>query len=487
MNAKSVLFIMFFYPLLVFSQTQLTKEQIMEDYMILKNVLTKGYPSLYEYTPQAKWDSLFLNFEKEKLETIKDNRDLYKSIAELTNYARDGHLIVMHPQLNSIPKLFPLLLKIIDTKFYTDTDDFGIPVGSEIISINTISGSELRNRFMKYTPSDGFNTTKKDRQIEREFGILHFYEFGAEDTYRIEYKTPYNKVITKNIKSQSFESIGKRFVNRNSYFSIHHRAANNSEYVKNTIGKKEPYLYFIDSLNTAVLTMNSFSLDVDKFQLELKSIFKKIKRKKVDNLIIDIRQNEGGYPLNSVNAFSYIANQPFKQQTSTCVITSSLPEERFSQNLVNGYTYNTFFEEYYKNASKEEDQWILVNDKNESLMVSNKRSFKGKTYVLIGGKTFSAGSSFALFCKNQGVTLIGEETGGGYYMQTGGYPIIYTLPNSKVKVLVSFVKINRYVKDKTISKGRGILPDIKIPLTVHSLIEGKDNQLDYVIKQIENE
>ena len=159
----------------VLGQEELTKEQLTEDFTILKNVLTKGYPSLYEYTSQSKWDSLFTNFEKEKLTTIKTTNDFYKSITELTDYARDGHLIVMRPQLSSIPKLFPLLLKIIDEKFYTDTDDFGIPIGSEIISIDGLNAIELRQTFFKYAPSDGFNKTKKDRQIEREFGILHFY------------------------------------------------------------------------------------------------------------------------------------------------------------------------------------------------------------------------------------------------------------------------------------------------------------------------
>lgn len=487
MKPKSIISIIVFFPLFVFSQDELTKEQVIEDYNILKNVLTEGYPNLYEYNSESKWDSLFTNYEKEKLTIVKTTNDFYKSITELTNYARDGHLIVMRPQLTSIPKLFPLLLKIIEKKFYTDTDDFGIPVGSEIVSIDNIDAIELRRKFLKYAPSDGFSTGKKDRQIEREFGILHFYEFGAKETYQVKYKTPSDEVFTKNIKSQSFESIGGRFVNRNSYFSIYHNATNNSEFVKNTIGKKEPFVYFIDSLNTAVLTMNSFQLDVEKFREQLKAIFKNINRKKVENLIIDIRQNEGGYPLNSINAFSYIAHQPFKQQISSSVITSELPEENYSQNLVNGYTYKTFFVKYYQNAQKKENEWILTTDENEAYMIPNKKGFKGKTYVLIGGKTFSAGSSFALFCKNQGITLIGKETGGSYYTQTGGYPMIYTLPNSKIKVLISFVKINRYTKDETVKKGSGILPDIEIPLTINDLIEGKDSQLDYVIKQINKE
>ncbi len=486
MKTKSIIFIIIFFPFFVFGQEELTKEQVTEDYTILKNVLSKGYPSLYEYTSQSEWDSLFTNFEKEKLSTVKSISDLYKSITELTDYTKDGHLIVMRPQLTTIPKLFPLLLKIIDQKFYTDTDDFGIPTGSEIISINNMSAKELRNRFLKYAPSDGYNTSKKDRQIEREFGILHFYEFGIKDTYQVVYKTFSNQVFKKNIESQSFESIGGRFVNRNSYFSTYHNAKNKIEFVKNTIGKREPFTYFIDSLNTAVLTINSFQLDVDKFQSELKIFFKNFNRKKIQNLIIDIRQNEGGYPLNSINAFSYIANKSFKQRKSTSVITSSLPEEKYSQNLVNGYTYKTFFEKYYQNSSRKENEWISMTDENEPFMIPNKKGFKGKTYVLIGGKTFSAGSSFALFCKNQGVTLIGEETGGGYYTQTAGYPIIYTLPNSKIKVLISFMKINRYIIDKTVKKGTGILPDTQIPFTIKDLIEGKDNQLDYIIKQIGN-
>lgn len=120
-------------------------------------------------------------------------------------------------------------------------------------------------------------------------------------------------------------------------------------------------------------------------------------------------------------------------------------------------------------------------------MVPNKKSFEGKVYVLIGGKTFSAGSSFVLLCKNQGITLVGEEIGGSYSTQTGGYPIIYTLPNSKVKVLISFVKISRYTKDKTVKKGSRIMPDIEIPLTVKDLINKNNSQLDYVIKQINKE
>jgi len=469
-----ILFLTLLLPYIALSQNQLTKEQVLEDYKILKNVLTKGHPSLFEYTSKSKWDSLFTDFEKNKITAIDNNNDLYKSITKLTDYVRDGHLIVMRPQLDSVPNLFPLWLKIINKKLYTDTDDFDIPVGSEIISIDGLNAKELRDRLMKYAPSDGFNETKKDRQIEMEFGILHFYEFGAKPAYQVEYRTPMNEVITNTVESQTFESIGKRFTKRNSFLA------------QKALSEKGPHLYFIDSISTAVLTLNSFNLDVERFKIALVDIFKNIKRKKTKNLIIDIRQNEGGYPLNTIKAFSYIANKPFKQQASSYVTTDILPKKQYSQNLVNGFTYETFFKKYYQNSTKTKNGWKSTTDENEPLMIPNKKKFEGKVYVLIGGKTFSAGSSFALFCKNEGITLVGEETGGGYYTQTGGYPIIYTLPNSEIKILISFVKINRFIKDETVKKGSGILPDEEVNLTLQDLIKGKDGQLNYILKRIRN-
>ena len=120
------------------------------------------------------------------------------------------------------------------------------------------------------------------------------------------------------------------------------------------------------------------------------------------------------------------------------MVTNNLPDKQYSQNLVSGYIYETFFEKYYQNAEKTENRLKSIIDENELLMVPSKKRFKGKVYVFIGGKTFSAGSSFALFSKNQGITLVGEEIGGSYCTQTGGYLIIYILPNLK-KISTNFI------------------------------------------------
>lgn len=474
MKSKKILFILLF-PLTVLAQKQLTEKEIKEDYSMVKEVLKKAHPSLYEYTSKSKWDSLFIDFEERKLKTLFTDSELFKSIAELTDHVRDGHLIVMRPQLDSIPKIFPLWVKIINGTFYTDTDDFDIPVGSEIISIDGIVGDELLKKLFKYAPSDGYNTTKKERQVEQEFGILHFYEFGAKSTYKVVYRTPSFELNSKIIDSQSFDSIGKRFWKRNSHFGV------------KTFSKKEPFLYFIDSLNTSVLTINTFGLEQEIFQSKVKDLFRVIKRKRIKHLIIDLRRNEGGYPENSNFLFSFIAKESFIQPKSQHVITDKLPLQANSKEVINDYTYEAFFAKFFKNGLKKEKEWVIHAPKSDASMSSKRDGFKGQVFVLVGGKTFSAGSTFALNCKNQGILLIGEETGGGYYSHTGGFPIIYELPNSKIKILISLVKMKKNTNDQTISKGSGVLPDVEIKLTVEDLIRSRDSQLAFILKQINKE
>lgn len=483
MKILGIISITLLLPFSIFGQKELSNEQILEDYTIFKEVLTVGHPSLYEYTSQVAWDSIFSSFEQRGIKGVKIPNDLFKSIASIAENVKDGHLNILHPKIDSLPTIFPVLIKSIGGKLYTDTDDFGIPIGSEIISINGKSSQTILKDMMKYAPSDGFNLTKKYLQIEKEFGILHYYEYGIKESYSVKYTIPEGRVKTIEIPSKSFESIGNRYPNRNSHFSSYHHYINRLEYFKNRIAEKRPFIYYIDSINTAVLTVNSFGLDPQEFKSKLIDLFKEIRKKKVESLIIDLRQNIGGYRINAINLYSFLTNEPFKQRRLESAITNVPPHEKYIVHAMSDYT--DFFKMYFNSAKKEEGRWILTEDHAQAEMVPYKKTFNGKVYVLIGGNTFSAGSAFALSAKNsKEITLIGEETGGGYYFHTAQFSALYELPNSKIMVRIPFVKIEKYVLDKSVPKGSGILPDKEVTLTVEDLINGTDSQLDYVAKQI---
>src|SRR5690606_8730546 len=139
-----------------------------------------------------------------------------------------------------------------------DTDDFGIPLGVEIISINGESSQAIIQKSLKYAPSDGYTLTKKYRQIEKEFGILHYYEYGIKENYAVKYASNNGEVKTIEIAPQSFESIGKRYPNRNSHFALYHNTTDRIGYFKSRIAEKWPFVYYLDSISTAVLVANSF-------------------------------------------------------------------------------------------------------------------------------------------------------------------------------------------------------------------------------------
>lgn len=483
MKTYRILTIILLLPLSIFGQKDLSNEQILEDYTIFKEILIGGHPSLYEYTSALAWDSIFRSFEQKEIKGVKTPNDLFKSVASLAENVKDGHLNILHPKIDTLPTMFPLQLKLIGGKLYTDTDDFGIPLGSEITSIESKYSQAIIKDMLKYAPSDGFNLTKKHLQIEKEFGILHFYEYGSKESYSVKHRTPDGIVKTIEIAPKSFESIGKRYPTRNSHFASYHQGVNRLEYFKNRIVEKWPFVYYIDSINTAVLTVNSFGLDPQKFKAKLIDLFKAIKKKKAKNLIIDIRQNMGGYRINAINLYAFLTNEPFKQRILESAITDVLPHEKHLIHTMSDYI--EFFQMYFASAKKEDARWVLTEDHAQAEMIPYKKTFNGKVYVLIGGNTFSAASAFALSAKNaEQITLVGEETGGGYYFHTAQYSALYQLPNSKILVRVPFVKIDKYVPDKSVPKGSGILPDKEISLTVEDLIKGADSQLDYLVKQL---
>jgi hypothetical protein len=439
---------------------------------------------MYAYTSKAQWDSIFSSFEAKDIGQIKTSSELFKSITSIAEQAKDGHLLIHHPTLDTIPPLFPLLLKVINGELYTDTDDFGIPVGSKIISINNRSSQAIIQDLLKYAPSDGYNVTKKHRQIEKEFGILHYYEYGDTASYAVQHQTPDGESETIEIVPKSFESVGNRHPNRNSHFAAFHQNANRLEYFKTRVAEKWPFVYYIDSISTAVLTVHSFGLDPKAFKSKLIDIFKEIKKNKSENLIIDIRQNIGGYRINAINLYAFLTDEPFKQRIAESAITKVLPH---SEHVIHTMSeYSEFFDMYFASAKEENGRWTLTKDHAQAEMMPYKKPFKGNVYVLIGGNTFSAASAFALSAKNnEKISLYGEETGGGYYFHTAQYSALYALPNSKIMVRMPFVKIDKYVLDHAVAKGSGILPDTEVKLTVEDLMNGVDRPFNYVIKKIQ--
>lgn len=110
---------------------------------------------------------------------------------------------------------------------------------------------------------------------------------------------------------------------------------------------------------------------------------------------------------------------------------------------------------------------------------ATKYHFDGNIYVLQGGLSFSAATLFASNLKGQkNVTIVGEESGGGYYGNTAMFLPTVILPNSKLRVILP---LYRLVIDSSRQKnGRGVLPDIMIEPNSAAIKAGKDLKIETI-------
>ncbi len=463
------------------AQKQIDSLAALKDFEIFENILKTGHPSLYEYTDQHSLDYLFETTKESITQNVSDI-DLYKKMLQVTNSVKDGHLLLFAPNtIKTDQYYFPLVLKIINNHFYTDTDDFEIPIGSKINTINGNKAYTILESLKKYSATDGLNVTRKHRDIELKFGLFYAYEYGIAKQFTITYTEPNGTEKSIDLSAESFVTIKLRNTKRNSYFAKFHKQENGFDFFKNYINNKAPFVYYKEELSTAILTINSFGIDIRTFKSDLVKIFKEVKKKKIKHLIIDVRNNDGGFRPNAVHLYSFIAKKPFKQIVSERVISLTVPEkEHATRTFLNEKEFLTDRFKYHPIY----DGWKLTFDDMEALMVPDQNRFKGKSYILTSGATFSAASTFCINAKNENITLIGEETGGGYYSFNGQFPVYYELPNSKIVMVMSMVRVQNFVKDKTIPKGSGTIPDQYIDLSVENLIEGKDPLLDYLFRLI---
>ncbi|WP_282087668.1 S41 family peptidase [Aquimarina algiphila] len=480
---KTQFFVLFYiFSYVVSAQRHVDSLGVKEDFKIFESILKKGHPTLYEFIDEDSLNYIFKD-TKESLGSKNSDIDLYKKMLNITDKIKDGHLILYAPNtIKTDQYYFPLILKIINTEFYTDTEDFGIPVGSKIHEINGKEISEVLERMKKYVASDGYNLTKKYRDIELKFGLYFAYEYGIEKQFNINYTEPNGINKTLSLPAESFAKVRLRNTKRNSYFAKYHNKENDFDFFNTYISNKDPFVYYKEKLNTAILVVNTFEGDTRIFKSKLTKIFKEINKKKIRHLIIDVRQNNGGFRSSAVHLYSFITKSIFKQVTSEYVTSLSIPERKYvTQTFLNE---KEFLKDKFNNHPIY-DGWKLAFDDMEAVMVPDKDRFKGKVYVLSGGATFAAGSTFTLNVKNDpDMLLIGEENGGGYYFFNAEFPVFYEFPNSKILMSMSMEKVNHYVKDKTIPKGSGVPPDKHIILTVEDLISGRDPELDYVLRLI---
>ncbi|MBK5270652.1 MAG: peptidase S41, partial [Bacteroidia bacterium] len=193
---------------------------------------------------------------------------------------------------------------------------------------------------------------------------------------------------------------------------------------------------------------------------------------------IDVRGNGGGSISNSTVLSRYLTDHRFKIADSLYAIRK--------KNTYGRYIKNNFFNHLFIDLltkRRSDGQYHFGYFERHYFRAKKNNHYYGNVYIITGGNSFSATTLFTgSIIKQDNVTVVGEETGGGAYGNTAWLIPDVTLPATGVRFRLPLFRL---VIDKNYPKtGRGVQPEVEVGPTVEAIRRGSDYKLDKVMELI---
>lgn len=401
--------------------------ELQTDFKFLQVTLEKTHPNLYLYTPKEKLNLFFDSLYKCIVKPLSE-LEFYNLVTLINSKVKDGHTMLLPSEeagnyFNENAKFFPFYISILNNRLYVNMNcsaDTSIKEGAEILNINGSNTKDILKYLLTRQIRDGNNQTYPVWILTTYFKEYFSFSFGHPNSFSIKYKTSKANNLTKTINALPKDSI--RFYRQLKYAK---RNAIPTE-------KQGITLQTNKQLSIATLSIKRFDADILKsvykqdFDSTIKEIFNDIYEDHIQNLILDIRNNQGGDFETGKLLLSYLLRQPIK---------------------------------YLPYCSESET------------ITPKQNGFKGNLYVLINGGSFSSAVILSSYLETtKRAVFIGEETGGNKIIISGN-PIDTILPNTKIALAIA---TSKYVIRKNLNLGNGILPKYHTTFTIDNIITEKD-------------
>jgi hypothetical protein len=454
---------------------------LIKDLQTLHTILEKNHPSIYWYTTKDSMDFYFSS----ALASVKDSMTAWNFKNVVATYL--ANIKCGHTSVHFSPKLtkqyanyrfpeFPLQLKVWKDSavviWNLHSKDSILKRGTIVTAINQLPVNKIVDSIYGIMSTDGNSINFKSQVLTNNFAGWYKARFGdADSMYQISYIDSAGNTKTTSIAAYVPPKTKKDSLSQSS-------TAISKPKAPKVVAPKKWTLLIDSSANTAFMNLSSFSgSGLRKF---MRQSFITIQKRGVKNLVIDLRSNGGGNIKNSTRLSQYISDHSFKIADSVVASNRGISKVPFS---------SYFSVLYYALAKtviskKEADgKFHFKRFEKHYYTPISKNHFDGSVYILQGGYTFSASTLFTSpLIKQKNVTIVGEETGGGYYGNSAMMIPNIKLPHSQ---LLFRLPLYRLVMDKTRPKGNGIMPDVLVDPSSYAIKQGFDIKLETVKKMIQ--
>ena len=456
------------------------KQQLQKDYTLLRNILQQNHPALYWYTTKDSMDYYFDKYYGTIKDSMTEHQYGWKILAPLLSNIHCGHTsFLMSKEYNKwvadkrLPS-FPLFFKVWnDTLAVTanlNRKDSIFKRGTIVTAINGKKAPALIADMFNYLSEDGYAKNLNYIRLSGNFPYYHRNIYGLRKNYDVEYIDstgqlkqlclPVFEIIKDSTKKATITQLAK----------------------PKKISKQQRLLtarsLAVDTINsTAIVTLNTFSNG--RLRKFFRQTFRYIRKENIKNVVLDIRSNGGGKINASTLLTKYVSKKSFKiADTAYAVARSLKPYTKY----VKGKLFNNiglfFFSKKVSDGNFHFGHW-----ERKLYKPKTHNHFNGNLYVLTNGQTFSASSLFCNAIKGQqGITLLGEETGGGWHGNSGILIPDIKLPNTGLRVRLPLFKLVQY--NHVPKTGSGVIPDVYVPTSYDALLKGIDKKMSVIMELI---
>jgi hypothetical protein len=470
---------------------RLTASEVQEDLKIFRRAYSLLHPGLLRYnTPET----LAANFESLERDLAGGATlgHMYLRISEFLGTIRCGH---SYPNFYNQPKavvaaLFtgqnrvPFAFRWFDGEMVVTRNfsgDAALAPGTRIISINGTPTRDVLSRLMTIARADGGNDSKRLRILE----VSCVDDWEAFDIYYPMYFPLQEPLFELTVLD---ERGAERFVRVPAIDSAQRleqvrvcRVESGSSAAAGSGADVFPdggWVFRAASGGTANLKMASWGLFNSKgdWQSFLHSCMDKAITLRCPDLIIDLRNNEGGMDCGDLLIERLIDKPLSKPRFERRVMFRKTPED------LNAFldTWDDSFRDWGSAAQERTEGGFTLNrgdgSGDDNIIQPSRTRYAGRVWLLIDGVNSSATFQFAwIMSRSKLATLVGEPTGGNQRGINGGSFFFLRLPRSGIEIdlpLISFHPIVAAGEPQPADSG--ITPDVVVFQTPADIAAGRD-------------
>ncbi len=444
----------------------LTAEQAASELRLLQRALTELHPGLYRYITAEKLDAEFARAAIDVANGI-DAVQMYRVASRLAAAVRCGHTWTnplnqsdaMQARLAALPVL-PVHVRLIgDRMLVTASSNAGIRTHDEILAIDGRRAAALIAEMLPYMRADGSSDGKRRSQIDSTVDggaldrLLPLLHPPVDGRYQLRLRDPRGvarnaavTATTDKVREATLLAAGL------------------------VLPESDAWRFHIDR-GVATLTLPTFSFWRDDFDWKsfLERSFDALAAQRIESLVIDLRQNEGGDDAIGDALLSHLIDSPHRLPAPRAESAYERVPYRLARYL-DTWDFD-FFDRTDQVVQGGGRNWLLREQPADRIIAPVAKPFRGRVVALIGPRMSSAGYLIARNLKYSGAaTLVGRTTGGNLRGLNGGQLAWLTLPYSGVAVDIPLLAW----MPKTAQPDRGVDPDIAVVTKVTDVIAGRD-------------